>query len=118
MYRNMKEVFKTTFVTDEEFRASSNKRVVVCDREYTSYTLVETLDEHGFYTLGTCMPSRLGFPHEIVWGNNEKPTRGQYNIAVHKEKSHIVASAWKDNGKVYFLSSGQSHKKTIVPRRV
>ena len=30
----------------------TNKRVIVCDREYTSFTLVKTLNEHGFYTLG------------------------------------------------------------------
>ena len=68
-------------------------------------------------TLGTCMPSRLGFPLEIVWGANEKPQRGQYNIAVNKNDPDIVASAWKDNGKVYFLSSGQSHTPSIVQRR-
>ena len=63
------------------------------------------------------MPSRLGFPLEIIWGANEKPQRGQYNIAVNKEDPNIVAAAWKDNGKVYFLSSGQSFKKIIVQRR-
>ncbi len=113
----MKAIFKATFVTDEEFRASTNKRVVVCDREYTSYTLIRTLDEHGFYTVGTCMPTRLGFPLEIVWGKT-KPQRGQYNVAYDKENPHITATAWRDNGNVYMLASGQSTKPTAVQRRM
>jgi hypothetical protein len=55
VYRNLRAVF----VPDNEVEDNA-KRVVVCDREYTSYTLVQTLLQNGFYCVGTCMPTRLG----------------------------------------------------------
>ena len=55
VYRNLKAVFPWQFETEGEFQSSTNKRVIVCDREYTSLTLVKTLKEFGFYTLGTCV---------------------------------------------------------------
>ena len=58
VYRNLRAVF----MSDSDMAKASDqaKRVVVCDREYTSYTLVQTLLQNGFYCVGTCMPSRLG----------------------------------------------------------
>ncbi len=128
VYRNLRAVF----VPDNEVEDNA-KRVVVCDREYTSYTLVQTLLQNGFYCVGTCMPTRLGtiyiyyitmyyfivvgFPAEITWPKNAKIARGAYNVAVDKIDPRIAATAWKDNSKVYFLSSGQSTEPDSCLRR-
>jgi hypothetical protein len=95
----------------------NKKRFVITDREYTSYTLIRTLLQDGFYCIGTCQPSRLGFSSEIIWPKNRVPSRGQYNIAIDKEDGRISATAWRDSANVYFLASGASTKRTTVLRR-
>ncbi len=114
VYRNMKIVFQD----EHQCLDQKKKRFVVCDREYSSYTLVCTLLAEGFYFVGTCQPSRLGFPSEITWGKKTKqPTRGQYNVSIDKNDNRISAVAWRDNATVYFLASGASTQKTTLIRR-
>jgi hypothetical protein len=113
VYRNLKVVFDDA----HQQLDSTKKRYVICDREYTSYTLVRTLLDMGFYFVGTCMPSRLGFPSEIIWPKRNVPSRGQYNVAMNKEDHRISATAWRDSNNVYFLASGASTEKTGVIRR-
>ena len=50
----------------------------------------------------------IGFPPEITWPKNSTVARGAYSVAVDTLDPRIAATAWKDNSKVYFLSSGQS----------
>jgi hypothetical protein len=59
----------------------------------------------------------VGFPAEITWPKNAKIARGAYNVAVDKIDPRIAATAWKDNSKVYFLSSGQSTDPDSCLRR-
>jgi hypothetical protein len=114
VYRNMKVVFQDA----HQCLDHNKKRFVICDREYTSYTLGQTLLAEGFYFVGTCQPSRLGFPSEITWGKKVKqPTRGQYNVSIDKNDNRISAAAWRDNANVYFLASGASTQKTTLVRR-
>jgi hypothetical protein len=114
VYRNLKVVFDDA----HQCLDHAKKRFVICDREYSSYTLVRTLIDDGFYFIGTCMPSRLGFPSEIVWPKNTRhQLRGQYNVSIDQEDNRISATAWRDSSNVYFLSSGASTEATTVTRR-
>jgi hypothetical protein len=114
VYRNMKIVFE-----DQHQDLDTNKkRFIICDREYTSYTLVRTLLAEGFHFVGTCQPSRLGFPSEITWPKHIKqPSRGQYNVSIDNEDNRISAVAWRDSNNVYFLASGASTEQTTLLRR-
>jgi hypothetical protein len=113
VFRNLKALF------DGRHQSTSmdKKRYIVCDREYTSYTLVRTLLDNGFYCIGTCCPTRLGFPLEIVWPSKARVDRGAYNVARTRDDIPITALAWRDNANVYFIASGASTKPTTVLRR-
>jgi hypothetical protein len=113
VYRNLQAVF----VPDEEFGRAEKKRFIVCDREYTSLTLVQTLLQQGFYCIGTCCPSRLGFPMTIAWPPKTRVQRGAYTMARLKTNPDIQALAWRDSGNVYFLASGASSEPRTVLRR-
>ncbi|KAF0706495.1 hypothetical protein AaE_014077 [Aphanomyces astaci] len=113
VHRNLKALFNGRDQTND----MDKKRYIVCDREYTSYTLVRTLLDNGFYCIGTCCPTRLGFPLEIVWPSKARVDRGAYNVAKSQDDNPITALAWRDNGNVYFLASGASTKPTTVLRR-
>ena len=90
----------------------------MCDREYTSYTLVQSVLEMGFYCIGTCCPSRLGFPLSIIWPKGQQPPRGAYSVAQDNDDPRISAVSWRDNGNVYFLASGVSTSPKLLIRRM
>ncbi|KAG1689608.1 hypothetical protein DVH05_028512 [Phytophthora capsici] len=110
--RNLKEVFGRG--------GSSEKRLVVTDRFYTSPTLAMQLLTLGFYTIGTVMTNRQGFRKEIVEKKKKRPVnvaRGTYTVAESTVVPGMKAVCWWDNRPVHLLSAGGSTEQDRVVRR-
>ena len=101
----------------------SQKRVVVTDREYSCVALSLRLLQMGFYSVGTVMPNRIGFPSAIKFPFKTVPKkladqRGMCKLLRCGLFPDLFACAWLDNKPVYFLSCGLPTAKTMVRRKL
>jgi hypothetical protein len=53
-----------------------SKRVIYCDRYYTSIALFASLLSLGIYAVGTCMRTRQGFPNSVKMDEDDSIVRG------------------------------------------
>ena len=114
--RNLKALFPPSKVDRRQMR------VVVTDREYTCVTLAVRLLMMGFCSIGTALPSRLGFPKQLKLGFKNVPKdmankRGLCNLMQCSAEPNLFACNWLDNKPVYFLACGVATWKTSIIRR-
>ncbi|OWZ18592.1 LOW QUALITY PROTEIN: hypothetical protein PHMEG_0007295 [Phytophthora megakarya] len=98
---------------------TSEKRLVVMDRFYTSPSLAMQLRTLGFYSIGTVMTNRRGFCEAIVEKKEKRPAgvhRGEFVVAENKQVPCIKAVCWWDNRPVHLLAAGDSVKQDRVVR--
>lgn len=110
--RNLREVFGQ--------HESSDMRLIVTDRFYSSPTLSMQLLTLGFYSIGTVMTNRRGLCKEIVEKKKKRPAdvdRGIYTFATNKLVPCIKAVSWWDNRPVHLLAAGGSIEQDRVVRR-
>ena len=97
-----------------------SKRVIYCDRYYTSVKLFEELLKIGLYAVGTIIPTRVGFCKDIVITQQEKLSRGAMRIA----KSYVLGCgdighiSWQDTKPVNLICTGTSTQSTTIERRM
>jgi len=117
--RNLSAVWPPSTIDRDQMR------VVVTDREYTSVTLAVRLYAMGFCSIGTVMPSRLGFPKTIMFPFKKSPPkaeqseypRGLCRLMQCAHFPKLYASSWLDNKPVYFITCGVSTQKSAVKRK-
>ncbi|KAJ0391884.1 hypothetical protein ATCC90586_003559 [Pythium insidiosum] len=112
--RNVKAVF------GDEATKANHKRLIVTDRFYTSVALALQLLTLGFYTVGTIMTNRVGFPKTIIDKRKSRPpqdTRGSYKYAESLHVPSMKAVCWQDNKPVHLLTTGGSTELDRVVRR-
>lgn len=82
----------------------NNGHTIYTDNFYTSPALAHYLSTKGTYLCGTVRHHRKGFPKDIVKTLPEvnKLPRGYFEW---RQSGCLVATAWKDNKMVYYLSS-------------
>ena len=93
---------------------------IYIDRFYTSPTLLYHMLQRYIYLCGTVQTNRIGFPREMVRDKAQanRMERGDLEWRVEQE-SGLVATAWKDNRIVYYLSSIHSPEEaglTVIRR--
>jgi hypothetical protein len=98
---------------------SHSRRVIFCDRYYTSVVLFIQLLAIGLYACGTIMTNRVGFPKNIKMKKNEKLPRGTTRIATSQIAQYgtIAAVAWQDTKPVHLISTGLHTNDCRVFRR-
>ena len=83
------------------------RRVIYCDRYYSSVTLFYNLLAVGLYACGTVQTRRIGFSKEIQIQKNKKIERGTVHLAHSKNGNHVVDQiSCKDAKPVNMLSTG------------
>lgn len=95
-------------------------RLVIMDRFYTSVPLALQMLSNKFYTLGTIMTNRLGFPKNVIDKRKTRPknvSRGDYRAVKSKYVSNMYAFVWWDNKPVHMLCTGSSMAEDEVTRR-
>ena len=93
-------------VVVELARGLENKGYTIfTDNFYTSPTLAHYLTTVGTYLCGTIRTHRRGFPQELVKSKAEmkRLPRGYFEW---RQCQNMIATCWKDNKMVYFLSTG------------
>eukprot|EP00644_Phytophthora_capsici_P010910 jgi/Phyca11/104247/e_gw1.9.609.1 len=106
--RNLKAVFPDG--QDKGFR------LVVTDRFYTSVVLAIQLLLMGFYTVGTIMTNRIGFPASLRPKKGDPKTRSKHFMRGSFAKQ-MSAIKWWDSKPVFFLCTGNDLTLERVARR-
>ena len=90
------------------------KRVVFCDRFFTSVSLCREANDVGHYVVGTIMANRVNECKEVILPRNSKAQRGTTQFAIHKEDKIAVVS-WMDKRPVNFIGTayGPKHSTTL-----
>ncbi|KAH9118611.1 hypothetical protein LEN26_012002, partial [Aphanomyces euteiches] len=98
---------------------AGSKRVIVCDRYYTSLSVVIQLLSMGLYCVGTVRTSSMAFP-KVLLLKKGSVDRGHSAAMVTEVLGgkKILASVWMDRKPVYLLSSAYMNGTTSVSRRV
>lgn len=98
--------------------SGGKKRIILCDRFYTSVVGFIHLMTIGFYAAGTIITNRLGFPKSVVMEKKRKLDRGTSRIIVSRAIPTLCALSWYDNKPVHFVSTGLANRKGTVNRQV
>ena len=98
---------------------TDKKRIVYCDRYYTSVGLFIHLLTLGFYAVGTIITNRIGYPHGLIQFTERRKDieRGSTKIVKCQQIPTMCASTWMDSKPVNFLSTGITNEMSVVRRR-
>ena len=93
--------------------------VVFTDNFYTSPVLAKYLSSQGTYLCGTMRPNRIGYPSDLVKTKADE-RRLPRGATEWRQCGDMVATSWKDNRMVYYLSTAHppfDNLRTTVKRR-
>ena len=90
--------------------------VIYTDNFYTSPVLVKYMFSKDAYLCGTVRPDRKGFPHTLVQKKRDikRLDRGHTEW---KECDGMVATAWKDQRMVYYISTFHAPEQPVATER-
>jgi hypothetical protein len=96
-----------------------SKRVVYCDRYYTTVGLFLQLMDIGLYAVGTIKTNMKGFPDEIVMKKSRKIIRGtSKSMTAMTARGPILALSWMDCKPVHMISTAFMNQPCVISRQV
>jgi len=99
---------------------AGSKRVIFCDRYYTTIGLFIKLLSINLYAVGTVKKNVSGFPQQLKMSKRDLAKRGDSKSLLCKLKGYgnILAVAWMDKKPVHLISTAYMNEPCTIKRQI